>query len=114
MKAILSTLAVLGFATSATVAYGEESQSKIVEVAVTKKGFEPKSIEVKSGTPLTLKVTRKTDATCAKAITVAGTDIKKDLPLNETVTVDVGTLKQGEVKFGCGMGKMVGGMIFVK
>lgn len=114
MKTFIITLVAIGLFFSASLSHAESDQGKIVDVSVTKKGFEPKAIEVKPGVPLTLRVTRKTDATCAKAITVAGTDIKKELPLNETVEVEVGPLKEGEIKFGCGMGRMVGGVIVAK
>lgn len=120
MKSVLQIVAVAlmilstaGLATAADQGKNNP-KGKVVEVAVTKKGFEPSSIGVAPGTPLTLKITRRTDATCAKKVTVAGMDVKKDLPMNEPVTVELGALEKGDVKFGCGMNRMVGGMIFVK
>ncbi len=47
------------------------TDAKIVKVTVTKKGFEPSSIKVAAQTPVVLEVTRKTDSTCAKKISVA-------------------------------------------
>lgn len=88
-------------------------KGKVVDVAVTRKGFEPSSIEVKAGEPLTLNVTRKTDTTCAKKISVAGMDMKKDLPLNEPVLIELGPLTKGKVEFGCGMNRMLSGVILV-
>ncbi len=48
----------------------EKNAGKAVEVKITNKGFEPKSVTVGSDAPVTLKVTRETDQTCAKSITV--------------------------------------------
>lgn len=87
----------------------EKNAGKPVEVRITKKGFEPGSVTVGSDAPVTLKVTRETDQTCAKSITVPKLNIKKDLPLNEPVLVEVGKLKKGqELAFACGMNMMTG------
>lgn len=87
----------------------EKNAGKAVEVKITNKGFEPKSVTVGSDAPVTLKVTRETDQTCAKSITVPKLTIKKDLPLNEPVLVEVGKLQKGqEIAFACGMNMMTG------
>jgi plastocyanin domain-containing protein len=85
-----------------------------VDLVVTEKGFEPSTIDVKPGEPVVLKVTRKTDSTCSTKIQIPAKKIKKDLPLNKTVTIEIGSLEKGEIRFGCGMNMMEGGKIFVK
>ncbi|MBK9324261.1 MAG: cupredoxin domain-containing protein [Bdellovibrionaceae bacterium] len=97
---------------SATAQAKDTSQS--IELAVTENGFEPKSIDVKPGTDVTLKVTRKTDSTCANQVQVPSRKIKVDLPLNKTVSVALGKLEKGEIRFGCGMNMMEGGRIIVR
>jgi hypothetical protein len=84
-----------------------------VEVAVTDKGFEPSRIPARAGSPLTLVVTRKTDQTCAREIVFAGREGKTELPLDKPVEVTYTPKVTGEVKFGCGMGMMVGGVLAV-
>lgn len=84
-----------------------------VNLQVTEKGFEPSSISVKPGTHVVLKITRKTNSTCATQVVIKEKKIKKDLPLNQEVSVDVGTLEKGKVKFACGM-DMVSGFINVE
>lgn len=74
-----------------------------VKVKVTENGFEPAEIKVKAGSHVVLQVTRTTDSTCATSIQVKEKKIKKDLPLNKEVSVDLGTLKKGDVRFACGM-----------
>ena len=88
--------------------------SQTIELAVTENGFEPKSIDVKPGTDVTLKVTRKTDSTCANQVQVPLKKIKVDLPLNKTVSVALGKLEKGEIRFGCGMNMMEGGRISIR
>lgn len=95
--AIISVTANFSFAT-------DKSQNvHFVEVQVTENGFEPDKIEIKSDTRVVLKVTRKTDNTCATEVQLKEKKIKKSLPLNETVSVDLGKLKKGEHKYSCGM-----------
>lgn len=84
-----------------------------IDLQVTEKGFVPNKIDVKAGSHVVLKVTRKTDDTCATHIAIKDKKIKKELPLNKEVSVDVGVLKKGEIRFACGM-DMVTGLIVVK
>lgn len=83
-------------------------------LAVTDKGFEPSSLKVKINTPIILKVTRKTDSTCATELVIPSQKIKVDLPLNKEVVVKVGKLTKGEVKFGCAMEMMVGAVMIAE
>lgn len=107
-----SAIILLALAMNIPVTHAAAPKSQVIDLQVTEKGFEPSSIDVKPGTPVTLKITRKTDATCATAIHIPSKKIKKDLPLNKAVSVDLGKLKAGEVRFACGM-DMLSGTILV-
>jgi plastocyanin domain-containing protein len=111
MKFLLATLLAFSFAHPGFAAKAEKSQ--VVDLKVTDKGFEPSSIDVKPGLPVELKITRKVEETCATTIKIPAKKIKQDLPLNKMVTVKLGKLKKGEIKFACGM-DMMGGTILVK
>ena len=111
MKSILLILCT--FVSISTAHAAEPTTNQVVNLSVTEKGFEPNSIDVKPGDPVTLKVTRKTDSTCATQIKIPSRKIKKDLPLNKTVTIDLGKLEKGEIRFACGM-NMVTGKILVR
>lgn len=89
------------------------AKDQVVDLQVTEKGFEPNSVDVKPGVPVVLSVTRKTDSTCATQIKIQSKNITKDLPLNKSVTIALGKLEKGEIRFGCGM-DMVTGNIVVK
>jgi plastocyanin domain-containing protein len=98
---------------------GAEDGPKLVtknkhELAVTVKGFEPANVAVKAGVPVTLVITRKTDDTCATEIIIDEPKVNVKLPLNEPVTVTFTPAKTGELKYGCAMNKMIGGVITVR
>lgn len=88
------------------------SNDQVVELQVTENGFEPSRVDVKPGSPVVLKITRKTDSTCATKIKIKSKNVSKDLPLNKTVTVALGKLDKGEIRFACGM-DMISGLILV-
>jgi plastocyanin domain-containing protein len=104
------TIAFLALAINSSFA-AEKSQS--INLLVTEKGFEPSTINVKPGTNVELKITRKTNSTCAREILIPSKNIKKELPLNKTVNIQTGKLEKGEITFACGM-NMVTGVIVVK
>jgi plastocyanin domain-containing protein len=87
---------------------------KTVEMAVTEKGFEPAVVKVKKGEPVTLVITRKTEKTCATEIVIDDEKINTKLPLGKPVTVTFTPKKAGDIKYGCAMGKMIGGVLKVE
>lgn len=87
---------------------------KTIEMSVTEKGFEPEVVKVKKGEPVTLVITRKTDKTCATEIVIDEEKISTKLPLNKAVTVSFTPKKAGDMKYGCAMGKMIGGVLKVE
>lgn len=97
-----------------TAAFGKELKNVTVDLSVTENGFQPNKIDVVPDTPVTLKITRKTDSTCSTSIQIPILKIKKDLPLNKTIEISLGKLSKGEIRFGCGMNMMDSGKIYVK
>lgn len=85
-----------------------------IELKVTEAGFEPGNVTLKKDQPVTFVVTRVSDATCATELLIAGTEIKADLPLNKPVEIAWTPTKAGQVKFGCAMDMMVGGVLLVE
>lgn len=112
MKTIFLTLAIT-FNSIFSFAAEKAQTTQIVEIQVTEEGFVPNEIEVTSDTPVTLNVTRTTDNTCATEVKIKSKKIRKELPLNQKVTIDLGKLKKGNLEFACGM-DMLKGAIKVK
>jgi plastocyanin domain-containing protein len=93
---------------------GAAGTGQTIEMAVTEKGFEPDVVTVKKGEPVTLVITRKTDKTCAKEIVIDEAKINTKLPLGKPVKVTFTPKKAGELKYGCAMDKMIGGVLKVE
>src|SRR6267378_7828498 len=67
----------------------DESGRQEVYIHVTEDGFVPRRLLVPADRPLTLIVTRDTDATCAKDMVVDGNDRLVNLPLNQAVRIPI-------------------------
>ena len=63
--------------------------SSEVAIAVTADGFQPASVTVPKGAPVTLVFTRKTDETCITDVTFARLGKSYPLPLNRPVRVEI-------------------------
>jgi plastocyanin domain-containing protein len=113
MKKITGLLVSLLFVSSSLAFATGDITPHIVNMTVTENGYEPSSIDVPAGANLVLKITRKTDVTCATDIVIASKKIKTALPLNKEVTVELGKMQKGEVPFSCAM-DMIKGTIHVK
>jgi plastocyanin len=85
-----------------------------VQMKVTDKGFEPATVTVKKGEPVTLVITRTTEQTCATEIVIDDYGVNTKLPLNKAVTVTFTPKQAGDLKYGCAMGKMIGGVLKVQ
>jgi plastocyanin len=105
--------ALLSFGLTACTAAAEPPIANKVDMKVTEKGFEPKNIRVKGGEPVVLTITRTTDVTCGTEIVIDEYKVNEKLPLNQPVTVTFTPTKSGELRYGCAMKKMVGGVIKV-
>ncbi len=84
-----------------------------VKIEVTDDGFVPSVAYIPKGRPFTLLVTRRSDQTCATAMVFAKSRQKYELPLNETVRVDLPATSDDTLKYACGMG-MYGGTLVAK
>ena len=109
----LFTLLLATFLAVSTYA-NEPVTTVTVNLSVTEKGFEPNKFDVETNKPIKLNITRRTDSTCSTSIQIPSLKVKKDLPLNKTVSVELGKLAKGEIRFGCGMSMMDSGIIYVK
>jgi plastocyanin domain-containing protein len=92
----------------------EAASKNHYQLSVTERGFEPQHITVKAHEPVTLVITRKTDRTCATELVIDDPTVHATLPLHEAVTVSFTPTKTGELRYGCAMDKMIGGVITVR
>ncbi len=76
-------------------------------------GYKPESLKVKKGQRITLSITRKDPNSCLEEFILPDFKIKKYLPLNETVEINITPDKVGTFGFHCGM-NMYHGKIIVE
>lgn len=76
-------------------------------------GYQPEVISVPIGKTTKLNFVRKDSNSCLEEVVLGDFKIKKYLPLNQKVTVELTPQKKGEFGYSCGMG-MFHGKIIVK
>ncbi len=80
-------------------------------IRVAENGFEPASLNVSSGQAVTLTFTRTTNATCATEVVFASLGIRKKLPLNRPIRIDLPAQKAGTLSYACGMNMLKGSVV---
>jgi plastocyanin domain-containing protein len=96
-------------------AVGQPTEAtQAAKIVITPKGFEPSSITLKKDVPATITFTRQTSNTCATSVQIPEYKIKRDLPLNQPVTVEIKPTKTGEFTFMCGMNMLKGSVVVVE
>ncbi len=99
-----TAVATLGCSKTSSADEGAAKAGGGHDVKVDGKGFTPSSIEFKKGEKGAITFTRTSDDTCAKDVVFAEINLKKELPLNKPVVVEVPTDTARTLTFTCGMG----------
>lgn len=76
-------------------------------------GYSPDTISIPKGETTKINFFRKDPSSCLEEVVLSDFKIKKFLPLNKEITIEVTPQKEGEYKFSCGM-NMFHGKIIVK
>ena len=76
-------------------------------------GYKPSRIVVAEGERVRLKLIRRDYSPCSREIVFASLNIRRELPTDVPVVIDLPALSPGEVEFKCGM-KMLRGVIVVE
>ncbi len=79
-----------------------------IKVMVSKNGYEPSEIKLEPGKPVKLAFYRADTENCGGEIVFSKLNIKKKLPVGETVLVKFTPTDSGEISFACGMDMMKG------
>ncbi len=91
-------------ASGASGASAAPAGQKKVAVVAGEDGFAPSEIKLAKGEAATLVFKRTSDKTCATAVDFPELKVKKDLPLNQEVAIDIPTGEARTLGFQCGMG----------
>ena len=89
------------------------SEPRSVQLTVSESGFAPLEVSARQGVPLTLLVTRVSEASCAKEIIIPEAGIRRSLPVREEVGITFTPEKRGEMRYTC-CDDMAGGRIIVQ
>ena len=105
-----------GLSLTTTVApaasYGQEAPSvREIEVIVDG-GYKPAHIDVRKGERVRLRFVRKEHGPCTKEVLFPKLGIRRELPTDQPVVIELPALEPGEYEFKCGM-NMIKGTIAV-
>jgi hypothetical protein len=84
-----------------------------IQIRVTQHGYQPAKLDIPADTPVTLAFTRESEPNCGSEVIFPALNIRKPLPLGQTVLVPLPAQAAGEIAFSCGMG-MFRGMIVAR
>jgi plastocyanin domain-containing protein len=82
-----------------------------IDIAVMEDGFSPEAIQIARNEAVTLAFTRQVERTCATEVVLDlgdGRKVEHQLPLGQTVLVEVSFAKTGRLVYGCGMDMITG------
>jgi membrane fusion protein, heavy metal efflux system len=100
-------------ASPTTGAQAGSANLQAAKILVTEKGFEPDRVSLSAGSPARLTFVRTTDKTCGTEVVFPSLNIKRALPLNESVAIEFTPAKTGDVAFACSM-NMLKGIVVVQ
>ena len=76
-------------------------------------GYTPEVISIPLGKTIKINFFRKDSSSCLEEVVLGDFKIRKYLPLNKKISIEITPQKKGEFKFSCGM-NMFHGKIIVK
>jgi plastocyanin domain-containing protein len=113
MKGIVMAVAALALIAGCAQKSERTADSGRVAITVTEQGFEPATVTVAAGKPVTLVVTRQTTKTCATELVMPAQGINQPLPLGQAVEITFTPSQPGELNYACAM-DMYRGRVIVK
>jgi len=82
--------------------------SDAIKINVGSSGYEPSQITVKKGEPVKLAFQRTDAQNCAGTVVFPQLNISRQLPVGETIIIELTPNEMGELTFSCGMGMYKG------
>lgn len=88
----------------------EHQAVREIEIVV-EGGYKPKRIEIHEGERVRLKFVRKEYNSCTREVVFPQLNIRRELPPNQPVIVDLPAVSAGEYEFKCGMNMIRGTLV---
>lgn len=99
-------------ATPASSSDGRSNEAaQTAKVVVNEQGFEPAKVSLRAGMPARITFVRTTEKTCGTEVVFPSLNIKRALPLNQSVQIEFTPSTTGEIAFACGMNMLKGVMV---
>jgi membrane fusion protein, heavy metal efflux system len=87
------------------------STKQSAKIFVTEQGYDPSTITVRAGRPTKLTFLRTSDKVCGTEVVFPSMNLKRALPLNQPVDVELTPSKSGEITFVCDMNMLKGTLV---
>lgn len=114
-EVIVTVFGLIGIAFTYWFFLGKKEKETAVENneidIVVDGGYSPASISVQVGKTTKISFIRKDPNSCLEEVVLPDFKIKKYLPLNQKVTVEITPKEQGEYGFACGMNMFQGKIV---
>ncbi len=91
----------------------DDTEVQTVKVILGAEGYQPASFNLRQGVPARIEFVRQVEGACGEEIVIPEYGVKRKLPLNKPVMVEITPNKAGEYVFTCGM-NMLRGKIVVR
>ncbi len=82
-----------------------------IAISVGASGYEPAEVTAAANQPVRLVFTRTSDEGCGQQLVFPDLNIRRDLPLDEAVAIDITMPASGRVRFTCGMDMYQGAVV---
>jgi plastocyanin domain-containing protein len=111
--AALSLAALTGAALSPAAAAADAQHSAAVREieVVVDGGYQPARITIAAGERVRLRFVRREHTPCTREVVFPGLNIRRELPTDVPVVIDLPALAAGEYEFHCGMHMIHGALV---
>lgn len=103
----VATAFVAGFVDTAAA----EPSARDVSIVVDDGSYSPAKIEMKEGERVRLAFLRKEHNPCTREVVISALGVRRELPTDQPVTIDISALKAGTYDFHCGMNMLTGQIV---
>lgn len=107
----LMIFVLLAVLTAAVVLAGGVPDVKVIDIKISGGEYQPASVTIPKNVPVRLNFTRDAKPSCGDVLLFPALKIRKELPVNKTVSIDLPPSKAGKLEFTCGMNMMKGSVV---
>ncbi|MBZ0119206.1 MAG: cupredoxin domain-containing protein [Sandaracinaceae bacterium] len=109
-KLSLSLAALVGLASSVPSAHAQEAPVREIEIVV-RGGYQPNRITIRRGERVRLRFVRQDWSWCTREVVFPTLSIRRELPVQAPVVIELPVLAAGEHPFHCAMNMIRGTLV---